>query len=199
MRSQTKFIEVISPHTEQSIAEVAAAGPADVDGRRQRRAHRVRLRAVGPVPAVRTHRGDPPARRCLRPAARGDGRDHHRRDRRSDHLRPARPGRPARDDDARVLRSGRTSPMAGDPLRFLRRRCPRPQAAGRRGRRDRAVEHAAVPHRHQTGARAAGRLHGGAQARARIPVGRIAFSGDDRPYRPAAGRSQRATGRRRGR
>jgi acyl-CoA reductase-like NAD-dependent aldehyde dehydrogenase len=31
VRSQTKLIEVISPHTEQSIAEVAAAGPADVD------------------------------------------------------------------------------------------------------------------------------------------------------------------------
>jgi acyl-CoA reductase-like NAD-dependent aldehyde dehydrogenase len=31
VRSQAKVIEVISPHTEQSIAEVAAAGPADVD------------------------------------------------------------------------------------------------------------------------------------------------------------------------
>ncbi len=31
VRSQAKLIEVISPHTEQSIAEVAAAGPADVD------------------------------------------------------------------------------------------------------------------------------------------------------------------------
>ena len=31
MRSQAKIIEVISPHTEQTIAEVAAAGPAGVD------------------------------------------------------------------------------------------------------------------------------------------------------------------------
>jgi aldehyde dehydrogenase (NAD+) len=31
MRSQTEVFEVISPHTEQSIAQVAAAGPADVD------------------------------------------------------------------------------------------------------------------------------------------------------------------------
>ena len=31
MRSQAKIIEVISPHTEQAIAEVAAAGPAGVD------------------------------------------------------------------------------------------------------------------------------------------------------------------------
>jgi acyl-CoA reductase-like NAD-dependent aldehyde dehydrogenase len=31
VRSQAKVIEVISPHTEQAIAEVAAAGPADVD------------------------------------------------------------------------------------------------------------------------------------------------------------------------
>jgi acyl-CoA reductase-like NAD-dependent aldehyde dehydrogenase len=30
-RSQAKVMEVISPHTEQAIAEVAAAGPADVD------------------------------------------------------------------------------------------------------------------------------------------------------------------------
>jgi acyl-CoA reductase-like NAD-dependent aldehyde dehydrogenase len=32
VRSQAKVIEVISPHTEQAIAEVAVAGPADVDG-----------------------------------------------------------------------------------------------------------------------------------------------------------------------
>jgi acyl-CoA reductase-like NAD-dependent aldehyde dehydrogenase len=31
VRSQAKPIEVISPHTEQSIAEVAAAGPAEID------------------------------------------------------------------------------------------------------------------------------------------------------------------------
>jgi acyl-CoA reductase-like NAD-dependent aldehyde dehydrogenase len=31
VRSQAKLIEVISPHTEQSIAEAGAAGPADVD------------------------------------------------------------------------------------------------------------------------------------------------------------------------
>ena len=32
MRSQAQVIEVISPHTEQAIAEDVAAGPADVDG-----------------------------------------------------------------------------------------------------------------------------------------------------------------------
>ena len=148
---------------------------------------------LGPNRSRRTDRGDSSTRRRLRGSACGDGRCHLGRDRRSDHLRPARPSRLAGDDDARILRPRRAAHLAGDPPRLLRRRCPRAQGTRRGGRRDRAVEHAAVPHRHQIGARAASRLLRRAQARPRIPVERIAFGRDARPGRPAPGRGERPT------
>ena len=38
VQAHGKIFEVVSPHTEESIAEVTAAGPADVDLAVQRRA-----------------------------------------------------------------------------------------------------------------------------------------------------------------
>ena len=89
-------------------------------------------------------------------------------------LRPARTGRAPPDDDGRLLRCRGRLPVAGDSARLLRLRPPHPARAGRCGRRDRAVEHAAVPDRHQAGARAARRLLRRAQTGTRVPTRRAA-------------------------
>ena len=175
--STDQVIEVISPHTESVVASVPAAGPADVD------AAVTAARSAfdeGPWPRLEAPSERIDAMRRLtklyseRQVRDGPGDQH--RARRAHHVRPARTGRSTADDDGRLLRRRGRLSVAGDSARLLRLRPPHPARADRRGRRDRAVEHAAVSDRHQAGARPARRVLRRAQTGARIPARRAARS-----------------------
>ena len=105
--STEQRIEVVSPHSEQPVARIAIAGPADVD--KAVAAARAAFDS-GPWPTSGprgANRRRSQARRALRRATLRDGRCHHLRDRRTDQLRPTRTGRVAVVNDDRVLRSRR--------------------------------------------------------------------------------------------
>lgn len=119
-------VEVISPHTEEAIAEVTEAGPADIEaaidaarvpfdsgpwGRLSRRS--VSPRSAGSPPSTI---GVAPRRQKPSPPRSAP-----------DYLRAARSGRIAGDDDAGVLRPHRPASVERDESGFLR--------GGRSGRR----------------------------------------------------------------
>ena len=195
--STDQVIEVISPHTESVVASVAAAGPADVDAA---------------VAAARSAFDDGPWPRAA-PSERIDAMRRLTKlygERKSEMAQAistelgapitfaqrAQVGLPLMMMGAFCDARGRLS-VAGDSARLLRLRPPHPARAGRCGRRDRAVEHAAVPDRHQAGARPARRLLRRAQAGTRIAARRAAARRHARGDRAAAGRGQRAARRRR--
>jgi len=186
--------EVISPHTEQSIAEVARrAGRRG--GRRQCRAHGFLTPGRGVSPsrpnALRRFAGSQMsmtngARRWPTPSPPRSA------------LRSPSPNAPrsaSRDDDARVCDLAERHPWQETRSGFFGADVlVHKQPVG--------VVAAIVPwnmpqflHRHPKLVPA---LLAGCtvvvEACARIPFGCIAFSGDDRPHRPAVGRCQRATG-----
>ena len=84
------------------------------------------------------------------------------------------------DDDDGLLRSRQGLFVARDAPRPVRFRHPHPSRTGGRGRRDRAVEHAAVPDRHQADPGTAGGLPGNPQTRTRVTAGRAAARRDAR-------------------
>ena len=147
-------------------------------------------RPMAAARARRTHRRHSPTRQDLRRTTARDGRTDHLRDRCADQLRPARPGRAAVDDDDAFSDVAESYPWRETRPGHIRLRHPDFARARRRRRRHRSVEHAAVPHRHQAGARAAGRMLRDPQARARVSAQRAAPRRADRRGGPAAGRGQ---------
>ena len=117
--STDEVIEVISPHSEEPVARVAAAGPADVD------AAVAAARAAfdkGPWPRSTVAERIDVVRRLAKLFGERKSemaQDDQHRDRRADHLRPACPGGPAADDDDRVLRPGGRLPVGGDASGFF--------------------------------------------------------------------------------
>ena len=177
-------LAVISPHSEEPIGHAQAAGPDDVDAAVAAARHAF---DHGPWPRL-----DPPSgwRKVEQLAAiyggahRRDGRPDHRGDGVAAQLQQAGPGGRRGLDDASHAGGRPRLPVGGTSPGRARRGAPAP-GAGRRGRRDRAVERAAVPDHAQADSRADRRLHGDPQAGARNPVGRFVVGRDDRGGRPA--------------
>ena len=147
-----------------------------------------RHRAVASHATGRTDRGDHPAGRHLQGASGRHGRADICRDRRSHQVRQNGAGPASADHDVGILRFGGQLRVAADASGVVRQEHSDCEATGRRRGRGGAVEHAAIPHRHQSGAGAAGRLLGGAQARARVGARRPATRGNGRAgcrFRPA--------------
>ena len=159
----------------RSIGTVAAGTAADIDTAVGA------ARAAGPRLGhldARGARGDPGRHRGRAEAARRrGGRADHRRTRRAADV-VAAPARRAAADGPRSYARTRH----GVPVRRGDRQLGGLVPAGRRGRRDHAVELSAAPDRHEGRCRAGRRLHRGAEAGRghaadRIPAGRSVHRG----------------------
>ena len=147
-------LEVISPHTEEAIATFAAAGPDDVDRAVAAARAGLRRRALAPARPGRADRRCPPPRRRSTPsAARTWPSSSPPRWARRSRSRSSRRRRLPMMLHERLRRHRHRLRLGGGAPGTLRRGHHRPQGADRRRRRDRAVEHAAVPDRREAGAR----------------------------------------------
>ena len=196
--ASTDVIQVTEAHSERAMGEVPDAGGTDVD-RAVVSARRAfdqsdwpHLPVAERVAAVRRVVDQFTAR------AEEMAADHHLGERVTDQVLPARPGGGGGGhhgvDDRSRLHHG----VGGAPDRSLPR-LPAPARAGRRGRGHRGLERPPGAHRHQAGAGAAGRMHGGGQGGPRGVVGRGAAGRDRRRRRAAAGHGVRPHRRGRGR
>ena len=178
--STERTIDVISPHTEEVVATVPAAGPGDVD----RAVAAARLAFdEGPWPRLDPSERVDAVRRlsALYAGRRGEMAELITAEMGApDLVLPLRPGHLAHDAPQHLRRHRLGLRVGGHPSGRLRRGHHPPQRAGRRGGGDRPLEHAPVPHRREAGTRPAGRLPHHHQARAR-----------DAARRPPAGRAGR--------